>query len=130
MRHRINYVLLVVRAFWELMKYDVLNTLLGFRSIYRGVEGQRVRKNCPDPSVTARVCNAVSLAACLYFKRVLCLQRSAVATRLLRKLGIDGRLVIGYRPSPFFSHAWVEVANRVVNDSPGYKERMRVLCVL
>jgi len=51
----------------------------------------------------------VSLAACFYWKPVRCLQRSVAAMRLLRKCGIDGRLVIGYRPSPFFSHAWVEV---------------------
>jgi hypothetical protein len=35
--------------------------------------------------------------------------------------------VIGYRPSPFFSHAWVEVDGRIVNDSPVYQERLFVL---
>jgi hypothetical protein len=35
--------------------------------------------------------------------------------------------VIGYRPSPFFSHAWVEIDGRLVNDLPGYAEQLRVL---
>ena len=67
------------------------------------------------------------LATCLYWKPVLCLQRSVCAVRLLRSHGVAARLVIGYRPSPFFSHAWVEVDGRVVNSSPAYKTRLRVL---
>jgi hypothetical protein len=47
--------------------------------------------------------------------------------RLLRKHDVVARLVIGYRPVPFFSHAWVEVNGRVVNDSPAYRERLQVL---
>jgi hypothetical protein len=40
---------------------------------------------------------------------------------------MDGRLVIGYRLLPFFSHAWVEIEGLVVGDSPAYKTRLRVL---
>jgi hypothetical protein len=67
------------------------------------------------------------LATCLYWKRVLCLQRSVCATRLLRARSLPARLVIGYREAPFFSHAWVEIGSRVVNDSPAYRTRLRVL---
>ena len=59
--------------------------------------------------------DAVLLATCLYWKPVLCQQRSVCVVRLLRKHGIPGRLVIGYRPAPFFAHAWAEVEGRVVN---------------
>ena len=76
------------------------------------------------------VCHAVLLATCLHWKPVLCLQRSVCAVRLLRKYGIAAKLVIGYRPAPFFSHAWVEVNGRVVNSSPAYKRRLRVLCTV
>jgi len=55
------------------------------------------------------------------------LQRSIVTARVMRRHGIPAEVVIGYRPSPFFSHAWVEVAGRVVNDSPAYQRRLRVL---
>src|SRR5215813_13721417 len=49
--------------------------------------------------------------------------------RLLRKHGVHARLVIGYRPSPFFSHAWVEVDGRVVYGSPAYQKRLQPLFV-
>ncbi len=129
MLNRPRFVLLVVRALWELVLHDLIS-VLGFRHVYRHVERQRVVQYGFLPAEEALVCEAVSVAACFYWKRVLCLQGSAVTTRLLRKTGIEGRLVIGYRPSPFLSHAWVEVNGRVVNDSPAYKERMHVLCTL
>ena len=130
MWNRPRYALLVIRALWELVLYDLINSVLGFRQVYRHVERQRVVRHAFWPAGQAVACEAVSVASCFYWKRVLCLQGSVVTTRLLRKSGIDGRLVIGYRPSPFVSHAWVEVDSRVVNDSPAYKERMHVLCTL
>jgi len=106
-----------------------VNALLGFRRIYGEVEEQRVDSR-NGRAETKEICEAISLATCFYWKPVHCLQRSVVAARLLRKHGVNGRVVIGYRPSPFFSHAWVEVNGRVVNDSPAYKDRLHVLCTL
>jgi transglutaminase superfamily protein len=40
---------------------------------------------------------------------VLCLQRSAATTLLLRRHGWDAEMVIGAKLLPFQSHAWVEV---------------------
>lgn len=124
---RAPYAWWVIRALCELTRYDLLNTTFGFRRIQRQGARQPVASTA-HAEAEEQVCNAVSLAACFYWKPVRCLQRSVAAVRLLRKAGINGRLVIGYRPSPFFSHAWVEVDGRVVNDSPAYKERLHVLC--
>ena len=55
------------------------------------------------------------------------MQRSIVTARVMRRRGIPAEVVIGYRPEPFFSHAWVEVAGRVVNDSSTYQCRLAVL---
>jgi len=125
---RPTYPFLVIRALCELVRYDIVNAASGFSRITGQVAEQRVALLTCPVETQALVCQAVSLAACFYYKPVLCLQRSVVATRLLKKYGIHGRLVIGYRASPFFSHAWVEVNGRVVNDSPAYKERLNVLC--
>jgi hypothetical protein len=76
------------------------------------------------------ICDAVLLATCFYWKPVLCLQRAVCTVRLLRRYGIHARLVIGYRPSPFFSHAWVEVDGRVVYGSPAYQKRLMPLHVV
>jgi hypothetical protein len=122
------YALLVIRAFWHLHRYDLVNRILGFQGVHRHVTRQKVLKRPALTGLETTICDAVSLAGCFYWKPVLCLQRSVAATLLLRKHGIHSRLVIGYRPAPFFSHAWVEVDGRVVNDLPAYKERLQVLC--
>ena len=120
--------LLVLQALWELVRYDLVNATLGFQRICRQVASQRVASQKFSRQTESLVCEAVSLAACFYYKPVRCLQGSVAATRLLKKSGIKSCLVIGYRPAPFLSHAWVEVDGRVVNDSPVYKERLHVLC--
>ena len=126
--NRTGYTLLVIRALCELIRYDLVNVTLGFQRIHRQVARLRVASRTFQAGTEAFICEAVDLAACFYYKPVRCLQRSVVATRLLREYGIHGLLVIGYRPAPFFSHAWVEVDGRVVNDSPVYKDRLHVLC--
>lgn len=124
--NRTRYILLTLRALWELVRYDLERATLGFQYSYGRLERQPTAHR-PGPVTAAFVCDAVSLAACFYWKPVLCLQRSVVAARLLKHYGIGAEMVIGFRPSPFFSHAWVEVDGRVVNDSQGYKERLQVL---
>jgi hypothetical protein len=73
------------------------------------------------------VCAAVDAAVALYWKQVHCLQKSTATVRLLRRHGWKGQLIIGYRAVPFFSHAWVELGGQVINDSPAYRKRLRVL---
>jgi hypothetical protein len=127
---RVQYILLVLRALWELARYDAVIALRGFGYIQRQIKLQSPVTLASDPELQQPICNAVLLATCLYWKPVLCLQRSVCAVRLLRSYGIAAKLVIGYRPAPFLSHAWVEVDGQVVNCSPGYKQRLRVLCTV
>ncbi len=70
---------------------------------------------------------AVDEACVWYVKRAACLQRSVVATWLLRRHGLPAETVIGCRPLPFESHAWVEVEGHVVNDRPQYQNVFTVL---
>jgi transglutaminase superfamily protein len=70
---------------------------------------------------------AVDEACVWYVKRAACLQRSVVATWMLRRHGIAAEMVIGCRSLPFESHAWVEVDGRVVNDLPQYQRAFTVL---
>jgi hypothetical protein len=121
-----RYFWLACRAWIELVRYDMIHACTGGGRVQLPNTGL----GAPGPvdSIVERaICDAVVLACCFYWKRVLCLQRSTCATRLLRAYGIRARLVIGYRPRPFFSHAWVEVDGRVVNDSPVYRQRLRIL---
>ena len=123
---RIKYTWLVLSSLYQLARYDVNSGLRGSVNI-RGLRPQPINPEASNHEVVRTICNAVSLAACLYWKPVLCLQQSVCIVRLLRKHDVVARLVIGYRPLPFFSHAWVEVNGRIVNDSPTYRERLQVL---
>lgn len=123
---RLGYVVLTVRVWCELARFDLLRALSAGSTLRLRRVAPRGRK-AADAERTSAVCNAVVTAACLYWKPVMCLQRSVCTVRLLRARGVPARLVIGYRPDPFLSHAWVEVDDRVVNDSPIYRQRLSVL---
>jgi hypothetical protein len=112
---------------YELARYDVVDRVFGFGRIQQQLARTSGRVLLASAERERTVCEAVLLATCLYWKPVLCLQRSVCVVRLLRAHGVGARLVIGYRPVPFFSHAWAEVDGRVVNDSPVYRKRLRVL---
>jgi hypothetical protein len=120
-------MLLVLRVLVELIRYEIVQAIGGFKRVLASVRNTAVARTFADDEAVRRICDAVALASCFYWKPVLCLPRSVVTTRLLRKRGLPAQMVIGYRPSPFFSHAWVEVNGRVVNDSPAYQEKLLVL---
>lgn len=124
-----RYAWFVLRALYELARYDAIVTLRGSGCVLRQLRRRTVRLAAPNAELEQPISDAVHLATCFYCKPVLCLQRSVCTVRLLRKRGIDARLVIGYRPSPFFSHAWVEVDGRVVYGSPAYQKRLQPLYV-
>lgn len=119
---------LVVRALYELARYETILALCGSGRILKQLRGQAVTKPVGDHEQV--ICDAVLLATCFYWKPVLCLQRAVCTVRMLRRYGIVARLVIGYRPAPFFSHAWVEVDGRVVYGSPAYQKRLKPLHVI
>ena len=124
---RARYGWLVFRALSELVRYDVLHGVLKRPHSPARPSPLNAHAETANRELERSVCDAVVLACCLYWKPVLCLQRSLCAMRLLRAHGVPARVVIGYRPVPFFSHAWVDVGGRVVNDSPVYQKRLTVL---
>ncbi len=117
---------LVVEALGGLLLFDLL-ALCGFPIVHAFTRTRRVSRRTAPPEATARVCQAVEEACIWYVKRAYCLQRSSVVTWMLRRRGIAAELVIGYRPVPVDSHAWVEVQGCVVNDRPQYQKFFRVL---
>jgi hypothetical protein len=124
---RLAYARLVATAWLQLLRYDLRYRMSGFQGISAALARQDVRGRAAAADAEAIVCDAVLTASCFYWKRVLCLQRSAATAALLRRRGLCARLVIGYRPVPFLSHAWVEIDGRVVNDSAAYQQRLLVL---
>jgi hypothetical protein len=120
---------LVFRALYEIARYEVVLSLRGSGRILSQLKRQTISIQSSGAELEKTICDAVLLATCFYWKPVLCLQRAVCTVRLLRKNGINARLVIGYRPSPFFSHAWVEVDGRVLYGSAAYQKRLLPLHV-
>lgn len=117
---------LTVQAWLALVAFDLM-VLTGFAHVHQRVRRCRVQPRSTNGPQVDQIIWAVDEACVWYFKRALCLQRSAVATWLLRRKGWPAEMVIGYRPTPFESHAWVEVAGVVVNDRPQYQKFFAVL---
>ena len=119
-----NRTLLAVRVLWRLALYDALLALRGFRSMYRDLSRHRLPAKPGQAQMEAVICRAVTQVSSFYWKPVRCLQRSAVMAGLLRTYGIDATVVIGFKPAPLYSHAWVEVEGRVVGGSAAYQRKL------
>ena len=111
---------------WNALLIFDLARLAGFARVHEAVRRAPVKRRVTGTDA-ADVVWAVDEACVWYPKRAACLQRSVVTTWLLRRHGIAADLVIGYRPVPFESHAWVEVSGAVVNDRPQYQRVFTVL---
>jgi hypothetical protein len=122
---RFRFPWLVVLAWCELARFDIAHVL--FRRSGLQTHGARPPRLARCRTDEREMCDAVLLASCLYVRPVRCLQRAVCAARLLKSRGVPATLVVGYRPSPFMAHAWVEVDGRVVDDSPVYAERLHIL---
>ncbi|WP_415197133.1 lasso peptide biosynthesis B2 protein [Silvibacterium sp.] len=113
---------------WSLLLYfESLMRFRGFEAIHRVVSRKQVRERHGTHGSSEAICQAVDIACVLYFKRVLCLQRSAATTLLLRRHGWPATMVIGAQLLPFESHAWVEIDGCVVNDKPYIREMYQEL---
>ena len=117
---------LVIRALGELARFDIVHAWRGFRAIEQELRSHPVSATDRD-DIELLVGDALSLATCFYVKPVLCLQRSVCSVRLLRDYGCNAKVVIGYRPVPFLSHAWVEIDGHVNRASREYERQMHIL---
>jgi hypothetical protein len=120
-------ILLAAQVIWELLRYDLLAATSGFRGVHSRSRRLLTRCRPGGSDLESIIPRVVAAASSFYWKPTLCLQRSVVTVRVLRKYGINAEVVIGCRAAPFVGHAWVEVDGRVVNDSPGYQKKLYVL---
>lgn len=116
---------LVVRA-WLVLLHVGLTMLVGSLNATRRMVREQALAKKSSQSVHG-LCAAVDLACILYFRRVLCLQRSAATAVMLRQYGWNASMVIGIQMLPFQSHAWVEVQGAIVNDKPYIQDIYHVL---
>lgn len=125
--NRARYAFLVIKALLEMVRYDAIVSSVGVGRILRQLRREHLPVKPLSEQLQKAICDAVLLATCFYWKPVLCLQRSVCTARLLRRYGVAARVAIGFRPAPFFSHAWVEVDGKVVYGSAAYQQRLQLL---
>jgi Transglutaminase-like superfamily len=119
--------LLVVRAYLKLVRFEIYLARTDFSGLYEAVKNYPPPRHPSSSNPVDLVCRAVDIACVCYWKRVLCLQRSAATTCLLKQFGIPAHMIIGTQQMPFRSHAWVEVEGRVVSDKPYMRDMYQVL---
>jgi hypothetical protein len=121
---------MVFSAFLGLCVFDFMLSFVSMDAMCNAVHRwpTKPRKLKEDRNVViGKLCTAVDRACVWYGRKALCLQRSAVTACLLRAWGIAGEMVLASRVMPVMAHAWVEVANSVVNDRPTVRKFYRTL---
>lgn len=108
--------LLFLKALVGLLAFDLYGYSRDFRKLYRYVKNSPVSPRECHQGVVEEACKAVNYACVWYPKHVLCLQRSAVLTCLLRDCGVAAEMVMGAQIMPFKAHAWTEVEGKAINE--------------
>jgi hypothetical protein len=115
-------------AFVGLFAFDLLVKFAGFEALIKRVESwPTAEPRKTDREICRRVRATVDRAQMYYPKKAMCLQHSAVVTCLLRRRGVPAEMVLGARAFPPKAHAWAEVMNEVVSDSPRVKAKYKQL---
>jgi len=114
------------KALIALLAFDVLGFGRKFARMHRLVSTRKVARRLSTPDAVERVCDAVNNACIWYPKRVLCLQRSAVITCMLRQCGVPAHMVMGAQKVPFKAHAWTEVDGRAINERNDVQKKYAV----
>jgi hypothetical protein len=118
---------LFVSAYWKLVRFDRYLARSDFAGLYEAVRAFPCLTISGEGNAIDRICDGVDLACIWYWKEVLCLQRSAATTCLLRSFGIPAHMILGVQQTPFRAHAWVEANGQVVNEKPYMRDLYRVI---
>jgi len=108
--------LLLAKAIAALALFDLLGLSRQFVTMYNFLKSCPIATWPATDGAARRICEAVNEACVWYPKHVLCLQRSAVITCLLRSAGVPAQMVMGAQKIPFKAHAWTEVAGSPINE--------------
>ena len=118
------HVLATVLAF---VVVDLVLKVSGFKQLYNLVRQWPTAERSVGPEVVPQMWSEIRRGITWYPRQVMCLQRSAVTTWLLRSRGAQAQMVIGCQRRPFLVHAWTEVNGEVVNDRQSVRELHKII---
>jgi len=125
-------LLLCVRmhVFATVLAFGVVDLVLkisGFKRLYNLVRQWPTAEQRVGPELIPQMWDEIRRGITWYPRQVMCLQRSAVTTWLLRSRGAPAEMVIGCQRRPFLVHAWTEVDGEVVNDRQSVRELHKII---
>lgn len=108
---------------------DLYLKFAGFNALLSRVQSYPTKSRCFRLDIVSHIA-ALDHAQVYYPKKQMCLERSTALTLLLRQQGHHAQMVVGTQTYPPKAHAWVEVDDQVIGDSPKlkslYQELLRV----
>ncbi len=116
-----------VKSYWRLIYFDISMLWGNYRKMGNRVRLWPVGTQRLSPDEVERVLYAMDMACIWYRKEVLCLQRAAATSTLLRDYGERAEMIIGTQLLPHQTHAWVEINGKVANDKPHMREKYKVM---
>jgi hypothetical protein len=116
----------VIESTLSLLYAGYIMRVQGLEALYDLGRRQTVHEDARSRTSWEQLCRAMDFACIFYFRRVLCLQRSAATAALLRRHGWNAEMVTGVQILPLESHAWVEIDGTIVNDAPYMREIYQV----
>jgi Transglutaminase-like superfamily len=120
-------LLVVFECYIRLIAHDVFMRKHDLAALHQQIKNFPRRVPRQTNTEAELACHALDIACVLYPKRALCLQRSSVLVKILRRRGVPAHMVIGAQKLPFKAHAWVEVDGEIVNDRLASREKFLVL---
>jgi hypothetical protein len=112
-----------MRAYWELVRYDLVYSVYGFERIHHDCAASRPR-NPSGRGYRGEGAPGYDMGRRLVLEAGPMSPDSVATSRCANG---DCRASDRFRSVPFMSHAWVEIGERVVNDLPAYRSRLMVL---
>jgi hypothetical protein len=116
-----------IKSYLRLIYFDILMLRGNYRKLRNQARLWPVATRTLSGEQVQRVLYAMDVACIWYRKEVLCLQRAAATSTLLRDYGEPAEIVIGTQLLPHRTHAWVEIDGKVANDKPYMREKYKVM---
>ncbi|APV37700.1 lasso peptide biosynthesis B2 protein [Acinetobacter soli] len=113
----------------EILKINSKLQKLDFESIGRALSSVTTNKSiCKNKELLMKI--IISNLNNLFILDISdnkCLAYSFILSKILKTYGINAKLLIGVRTRPFFSHAWVEVDDKVISDVQLEKDNLAII---
>lgn len=120
--HKFSIVFLILKCNYLLKKKG----MLGIINYINNIKRKSVITKFSESDVKS-IINYLSDCFIVNNIKSNCISYSFCLTSILLKMGLNCKFLIGVRTRPFYSHAWVEINNVVINDDKDIRKKLSVI---